>query len=396
MLDPSHMMEMVQRIQGPSCIPGISQMDLFSASPHLAMEPTNPVLRDSALPLRVAHWKTHSLAELKSACGAAGCQVTGNKSVLALRLSLKGLPANVTMASPTPASKAAGKQTQVAGKRKAPRPPANMDDDEAVESYKDKLASLERDEERARVVAAGVGQDNETLLVGHIRTVEQVVANIVAGDCPQDMVGKAHVLVRTPQELAGRHAVVVLLGACPGEYETADAELLKSVCQDWGSEREYLLGPLFGRGKTMDTIVPALVEAVIRKGYAARSDEPRLARRWAAWFSGVPWSKARLSATNRPSLGSWTGYPWDVGFIMEENSCGLRAGLNKTEATRVAIDFDLTPIELQAPSAMLKAGCWVPVWTKEGGAQDVAAALHKSLAAVESLSTASQGKKARK
>lgn len=388
-MDLTHAMEMVQLMQGPSCIPGVSMMDVFAVSTKLAMDKTNTELKDPALQARVAHWKTASAAALKGACGNAGCQISGNKSVLALRLALKGLPENVPAASPTPATKAAGK-------RKAPRPPSNMCDDEAVESYKDKLAAHEREEERAQVMAAVGGQDRDTLLAAHIRTVERVVANLVAGDCPQqDMIGNAKVLVRTPQQLADRHAVVVVLGPCRGEYETADAELLKSVCEDWGSDKEYLLGPLFGRGKTMDTVVPALVEAVIRHGYAARADASRLTRRWAAWFGGVPWSKARLSATNRPSLGSWVGYPWDVGFIMEENKCGLRAGLDKTEATRVAIDFDLTPIEAQVPPE--QAGMWVAVWTKEGGAKDVGAALRQSLAAVEALTAgAAKGKKARK
>ena len=109
-MDPSFVEEMIQLMQGPSCIPGVSMRDVFAVSTKLAMDKTNTELKDPALQARVAHWKTASAAALKGACGNAGCQISGNKSVLALRLALKGLPENVPAASPTPATKAAGKR----------------------------------------------------------------------------------------------------------------------------------------------------------------------------------------------------------------------------------------------------------------------------------------------
>ena len=114
-------MMMQQFGAGATCIPGVSMIDVFTAG----LRDAGP-LRDPQLQRRVQHWKAMSVAELKTECSSARCSVTGNKSVLALRLALKSLPAEVTIATPAPASKAAGKRKASEGstepKTKASKP----------------------------------------------------------------------------------------------------------------------------------------------------------------------------------------------------------------------------------------------------------------------------------
>ena len=138
-------MMMQQFGAGATCIPGVSMIDVFTAG----LRDAGP-LRDPQLQRRVQHWKAMSVAELKTECSAARCSVTGNKTVLALRLALKSLPAEVPVATPAPASKAAGKRKASDGsqpKTKASKPAAKPSNELAcLKSSKAALAKADANE----------------------------------------------------------------------------------------------------------------------------------------------------------------------------------------------------------------------------------------------------------
>lgn len=86
---------------------------------------------------RLAYWQAQTVAELRLACKSNECAASGNKSVLACRLSLKGLPVQVpetpsaakrkadAQVPETPSSKAAGKRKagDAGSEAKAPKAP---------------------------------------------------------------------------------------------------------------------------------------------------------------------------------------------------------------------------------------------------------------------------------
>ena len=188
-----------------------------------------------------------------SLCGGAGhnARSCGQNPNSLLNMVLDGRP-------PTSATKA-GKRKQPAsastGKQKMPRRPSNMDDDEAVERYKERLDALEAEERKAAVLAANDGKDRDTMIAEVAGAIKTVVQNVADGHCPQP-IGKAYVYVQQPSHLERRHCVTVLLNPdfhSPDGFElhTPDARLLYDICGHYDSEID-LLGPLFGKGRSME------------------------------------------------------------------------------------------------------------------------------------------------
>ena len=268
-----------------------------------------------------------------------------------------------------------------------------MDDDEAVERYKERLDALEAEERKTAVLAANDGKDRDTMIAEVAGAIKTVVQNVADGHCPQP-IGKAYVYVQQPSHLERRHCVTVLLNPdfhSPDGFEldTPDARLLYDICGHYDSEID-LLGPLFGKGRSMEEAVPGLVAGCVKEGRAKPTDTARLTKKWTAWWRGVPWSAAQLSGSNRPSLASWIGYPWDVQYVMEKESqgCGVTAGLSRAAANHLSIDFQLGPPASLVPESVVP--CFVPIWSKgESVPSDCKAVLRTAMAKTEAVIAAS-------
>lgn len=108
------------------------------------------------------------------------------------------------------------------------------------------------------------------------------------------------------------------------------------------------------------------------------ADADRLTKLYTAWFDGIPWSKCKISASNRPSLGSWCGWPWDSYNI---KNCGLGAGL--PWKTFEVVSEGCGPEDLVGDEML---PLFQVVWTKEGGMVDINAACDAAMAAYKKLS----------
>ena len=71
-----------------------------------------------------------------------------------------------------------------------------------------------------------------------------------------------------------------------------------------------MIGP---RTKTVP--LPWQVAAGVAEGLVPAAEAARLGKLYQAWMKGVGWGKCQMTATNRPSLGSWNGWPCGAGLI---------------------------------------------------------------------------------
>ena len=78
----------------------------------------------------------------------------------------------------------------------------------------------------------------------------------------------------------------------------------------------------------------------------------------------LSWGKCQLTHTNRPSLGSWQGWPWDVGDPLAQRA--LSVGL-KGKALQVICEWS-TPEQIYGGSGDPMVGLFIPVWSREKGA----------------------------
>lgn len=308
-----------------------------------------------------------------------------------------------TKAAAAPARPAERFGAALAGKkRKAPRLPANCDDDEAVERYLARVTTYEEAvlDDALRVHNDGV--DDATVAAELRGVVEKIVRNLAAGDCVRK-IASAAVFVVDPSKLRGARAVGVLLfqDASPrarGNPESADARLLAAIGDEICGEAD-LIGQFHGSGPAMDACVPALVAATIGEGLATADDRGRLERRWAAWLRGVPWAKATMTAVNRPSLASWVGFPWEGSHVCEHQSCGLLAGVEAHEAAavRTHLQWEKSRDEIAVPDEV-KATI-IPLWSagETPTPADVRASFDRALRAARALKNEPKTvKKARK
>ena len=94
-----------------------------------------------------------------------------------------------------------------------------------------------------------------------------------------------------------------------------------------------------GKYKSPEAAVPALIAEGVKDGIVPAADTKRLTELFQVWFKGVTWAKCQLSSTNRPSLGSWNGWPWDEQNVSERS---LSRGL---VGTNVQIHYQIWPYE---------------------------------------------------
>ena len=156
-----------------SCIPGISMSDVMMAG-GLELAQSVDRLHDASFQARVAYWKAHSAADLKTACQTPKAHITGNKSVLALRLAVKDLPA-VVPSEPPVSSKAAGKRKAAdpaaePKEPKAPKTPKAPNELAGLKSTKEELKAANPDD-----LAAIKTADVKKALNAHVKSLAHTV-----------------------------------------------------------------------------------------------------------------------------------------------------------------------------------------------------------------------------
>ena len=153
-----------------------------------------------------------------------------------------------------------------------------------------------------------------------------------------------------------------------------DFKIFEKLCggeDNFSGDGENLLLECQGGKDVAGAVDPMLREAVRRK-IIKSSDVDRLAVKFKSWMKGVNWKKTRMSASNRPSLGSWNGWPWESYNIMERQ-CGLASGVAWKP---LQIQEGDDPLELVPPHI---APQFQLIWTAEGGiVEDVDAAIDLS------------------
>ena len=83
--------------------------------------------------------------------------------------------------------------------------------------------------------------------------------------------------------------------------------------------RSDLLASLESRYPSVAAAMPALVDAAVRRGQVDRGRSRRLTELYTSWMSDTPWSRTVMTHTNRPSLASWDGWPWDAMCVADSD-----------------------------------------------------------------------------
>ena len=225
-----------------------------------------------------------------------------------------------------------------------------------------------------------------------MRAVETVAANMAKGDCPSTIT--AAFLYVGDENVNTKGSVRILVNSTAGQgalSSTADADILEKLCDPLGCD--FLEG--CKTGLTVAEGVPALLKKGVAAGLVTSTDVPRLTRLYKSWFSGVKWSKTQLSATNRPSLGSWRGWPWEWSSILERN-CGLFDGVSKL--TVLECQHEHSPPEGLVPPGM--AHLFKPIYRSDTGVlPDVRGVVRVAIDAASDFSAANPpkgGKKGKK
>lgn len=201
------------------------------------------------------------------------------------------------------------------------RRPANMDDDEDVERYKDQLQQREDEKEEAKEIKRHKGKSDHTVVNGIIANVAQIVKNLDNGDSPVTTASNAYLFVAQPGKLTKPEAVVVLVFYTPGqEMESADMKIFKSLSadEDMCAISEDLMS-LESSHSTVASAMPALVDFGVSQELVPAKESARLKSLFQVWMHGVKWNKMHMSSTNRPSLASWDGWPTDVFCILNRS-----------------------------------------------------------------------------
>lgn len=97
------------------------------------------------------------------------------------------------------------------------------------------------------------------------------------------------------------------------------------------------------------------MRAGVEAGIIPAAREAHLASLFAVWLRGVPWGRMRLTHTNRPSLASWRGSPWEFDCVTDVH---LSRGVT---GTNVKIMTEMIPPMAVAPSL---AHRFTQLWSK--------------------------------
>ena len=236
----------------------------------------------------------------------------------------------------------------------------NPDDDEQVEARKEALAvnaaRREAAAEADRLGAAGA----DAAYAEVAANVETVLRNLE--DEPPLKLKAAYVTcMDNPSKGLSKGAIVVLVNK-DGHTETPDGKKLAELCGDELFGASDLLGNFIGRAGGLSKAMPDIVQAGVREGIVPAADAARLSKKFAGWMKGVGWGKCQLSHTNRPSLGSWNGWPWEA--TNELTSRALSVGLKGKVLDVVVEGAYCTPQQIYVGD---KHQLFVPIWTSSGG-----------------------------
>jgi hypothetical protein len=209
----------------------------------------------------------------------------------------------------------------------------NPDDDEQVEAHKAAKAT--------NAAATAAAAEKERLgQVSPDAAHAEVIANLKAilgnlADGVPLLLSNVYVTVRTDPAEGLKQGSVVVLAHKESHTPSVDGKLLEELCGDDCMGASDLLNEFIGRKGGLGRAMPDLVQAGVRAkiipaqdgaSLTARPPHPpcpirvsvclrvtadRLARKFSGWLKGVGWGKCQLSHTNRPSLGSWKGWPWE-------------------------------------------------------------------------------------
>jgi hypothetical protein len=227
----------------------------------------------------------------------------------------------------------------------------NWDDDEAVERYKDRQAMRVEAAEKKAELKRNAHSTDDKLLAEVIRKAEQVVSNIEHGYSVCEL-ETLHIYFNKPFEL-GQKDSVVIIASREGFSETPEVRVLQQLCQEgeYSCSPSELMSKLMrsGQYKDLGVAAPALVDAGVKAGIVKAADADRLKKLYSVWLKGVSWSKCELSATNRPSLASWNGFPWDVDEMVGKHLSSGIVGKNAGIYTNFALiettaDEDVLPL----------------------------------------------------
>lgn len=155
---------------------------------------------------------------------------------------------------------------------------------------------------------------------------------------------------------------------------TLDYRLFLSLVQDECMMTTDVLSQLMCTRKDFVAAVPDLVaDAMRRDKISSASEAKRLTELWSTWMAGVGWAKCKMSMTNRPSLGSWKGFPWEEESVMTR--C-LYRGLPAAAIKALATDGSCLPWPMVVEHPDLSQ----VLWSSETGAADVSAVVRSCTA----------------
>ena len=290
---------------------------------------------------------------------------------------------------PRPQKKAAAKTP--AKKPTGAKAPQNWDDDEQVEAFNERVDALQEVAEAQKEAQRNQGKAGTSLEQAMIKSVAQVVTNI-ENDCPVAHPFEAFVFIQSPDDL-GKHSSTRIMVTRKGFGGSADHKLLEKLaggdedmgCCEPSSDMDALRTG--GRFKSVAAAMPELVSRGVKAGIVAQKDEKRLAELFSLWMKGTKWNKCFMHGGNRPSLGSWNGYPWEWMNIEGKNA--LSRGLTGTSVEpvleRCSHPSDVAPQDL--------VPCFVKVWSKESGrVADIDQACHLAISNMRALTDKSKSK----
>jgi hypothetical protein len=258
-----------------------------------------------------------------------------------------------------------------------PRAPKNFNDDQKVDEYNFRLAQYEEDLQNVNLSVALAGTSHETRIQSAVGYLDQIVRNIVAGDAVYKL-SEVHLFVSDPG-LSRKNSIILLPSYRDEAFETSDdyKTFASLVGTDFGTCSD-LLSSLMDSHKSFSAAVPAIISAGLATGKIMPGDKDRLTSLWTTWVKGVGWAKCRMSMTNRPSLASWNGWPWEADQIMAR--C-LMGGLPAAASSIITTDTSLMPYEaiIEDPDLAF------PLWHFESGPLDVSDVLLKARVATQAL-----------
>jgi hypothetical protein len=220
------------------------------------------------------------------------------------------------------------------------------------------------------------GEDIQKLVMH----VTQISRNIEEGFCPVQL--SAVYFFCNSLEVLNKGSTRILVNrkkSESGTILTEDVKVLEQLCDEFHG-RGYI-HELHQTGKYITGGIPKLSQFAVDDKLISLDQRTPFSNKLKVWLDGVPWSKLNISSSNRPSLASWIGYPYEVAYIMEKQRCGLGRSIPKSAID--IIEEKMSPAQL-VPSNHLDM--FQPIWTEESGTvEDVEAAVLKSIEFLKSI-----------